>query len=270
MRVLSLGWGVQSWTLAAMSALGEMDHVDVAIHADTRHERSATYEFAGQWTSWLEAHDIAVETVMSDERKANVLSWLPKSEQWEVLIPVYTKDGLGTGMTHRQCTKEWKIRPNHRMVRSLRTLHRVPATEPTEMWIGISADEFQRARDADVKYITNRFPLLERNMTREDCKSWLKAHDLPVPPKSSCLMCPFHDMAAWREMKRENGLDWQLAVDLDKHLRDKRPGLTGAQQAFLHRHRLPLTEAVDIPEDHGYVQTGFDPEGKCDEGVCWV
>lgn len=45
---ISLGWGVQSWTLAAMSALNELPRVDAAIHADTTHERGATYLFAEQ------------------------------------------------------------------------------------------------------------------------------------------------------------------------------------------------------------------------------
>ena len=35
---LSLGWGVQSWTIAAMAALGELPPIDLAIHADTGHE----------------------------------------------------------------------------------------------------------------------------------------------------------------------------------------------------------------------------------------
>ena len=35
LRVLSLGWGVQSWTIAAMMALDEMEKVDFAVFADT-------------------------------------------------------------------------------------------------------------------------------------------------------------------------------------------------------------------------------------------
>ena len=50
MKAISLGWGVQSFTLAAMSALGELEPVDVAIHADTTHESKLTYEFAARWT----------------------------------------------------------------------------------------------------------------------------------------------------------------------------------------------------------------------------
>ena len=60
---ISLGWGVQSMTLAAMSALGDLPPVDVAIHADTTHERSATYAYAQRWTPWLEARGVRVVTV---------------------------------------------------------------------------------------------------------------------------------------------------------------------------------------------------------------
>lgn len=42
-RAISLGWGWQSYCLAVMAALGDIEPVDAAIHADTTHERSATY-----------------------------------------------------------------------------------------------------------------------------------------------------------------------------------------------------------------------------------
>ena len=63
MKVISLGWGVQSFTLAAMAALGELEPVDVAIHADTTHESKLTYEFAARWTPWLEERCVRVVTV---------------------------------------------------------------------------------------------------------------------------------------------------------------------------------------------------------------
>ena len=46
------GWGVQSWTILAMVALGELGPIDAAIHADTRHESRLTYEFAARW-GWI-------------------------------------------------------------------------------------------------------------------------------------------------------------------------------------------------------------------------
>lgn len=68
---------------------------------------------------------------------------------------------------------------------------------------------------------------------------------------------------AWRELKRIGGEDWKSAMSADAEV-VRRFG------RYVHRKGLPLADAVDIPEDHGYVQTGFDPEGRCDEGVCWV
>jgi len=46
MRIISLGWGVQSFALAAMVAKGVLPKVDAAVHADTVHERRETYELA--------------------------------------------------------------------------------------------------------------------------------------------------------------------------------------------------------------------------------
>lgn len=63
MKIISLGWGIQSFTLAAMSALGDLEKVDYAVHSDTTHERSATYEFAIKWTGWLVEKGIKVVTV---------------------------------------------------------------------------------------------------------------------------------------------------------------------------------------------------------------
>ena len=73
MKIISLGWGVQSWTLAAMVALGELPPVDFAIHSDTTWERASTYEFARQWTPWLEERGVKVVTVSDKEAAQLVL-----------------------------------------------------------------------------------------------------------------------------------------------------------------------------------------------------
>lgn len=66
MNVISLGWGVQSFTLAAMSALGELEPA-IAIHSDTRREREETYAFAAKWTPWLETRGVQVITVTAND-----------------------------------------------------------------------------------------------------------------------------------------------------------------------------------------------------------
>ncbi len=252
--VLSLGWGVQSWTLAAMSALGELEPLDLAIHADTGYERQKTYAFAQHMAPWLREHGVYVYTTGPLPQDRHPWTVMPNGKT-NVLIPAYT----GRGQVKRQCTSKWKIRPLRRAVQQFRK------GQPVEMWIGISSDEWQRAKDSGVKYMSNRFPLLELKMSRNDCKTWLEGHSLPIPVKSSCTFCPYHRKRDWQELKREGGPDWHAAWSMDERIRNMRP-----PALFVHASARPLIEAVDIPEDHGYVQTGFDPDGRCDEGVCWV
>jgi hypothetical protein len=253
MIALSLGWGVQSFTMAAMSALGDLPRVDVAIHADTTHERQATYEFAEKWTPWLEKQGIAVEKVIGNTAFRMVNEW------GGVFIPAYTRDDQGEiwGALRRQCTGEWKRAPIRRYLQD----HRNGA--PVELWIGISTDEALRMKDSDVKYITHRWPLVEKRMSRNDCVTWLKENNLEVPPKSSCVFCPYHDSKAWREMWKEDGMDWRKSVEVDNQIRKARP----PYDLFVHPARKPLTE-IDLRNDVDRGQLSLWDE-EC-TGMCGV
>lgn len=251
MRIISLGWGVQSFTLAAMAALEELDSVSAAIHADTTYEASATYEFAQRWSLWLENHNVRVITVKP------LAAPNPINIRGGVEIPAHTATPTGGGMIRRQCTHEWKRRPIRHWLQSNRNGAQV------EQWLGISLDEVQRMRDSNVRYIKHRYPLIERRMTRHDCIQWLQSNSLEVPPKSACTFCPFHDMAAWREMKIKNGADWQEAVRVDEAIRTARP----PYDLFLHPAKIPLVD-VDLSnqQDRGQLSLW---DNEC-SGVCGV
>jgi hypothetical protein len=260
-KVLSLGWGVQSWTLAAMAALGELDPVDFAVHADTTWERKQTYEFAARWTPWLEERGVKVITVRDADQAAAVTTL--KTD-----IPAFTVDAANDieGQLRRQCTGRWKITPMRRHIAAeleRRSLNKTPGV--VEQWLGISEDEWHRAKDSDVKYINHRYPLLEKGMRRGDCVTWLERNGLEVPGKSACVFCPYHNRLAWEEMKRNEPEDWAVAVEIDLQIRNVRP----PYPLFVHTARVPLEEAVSIPEDNGYQQPGlFDAE--CDSGHCFL
>lgn len=289
MRVLSLGWGVQSWTIAAMSALGELPKLDVAIHSDTTYEHEDTYAFAQMWRPWLEQRGIKVVVVSDATQVQRVMTD-------KIGIPAFTiNEHTGSqGQLRRQCTDRWKIRPIRRFIRAVQkgcqivslqnrfvaAWHfRVPifdylrvcaAIEPFEMveqWLGISLDEVIRAKDSDVQYITNCFPLLDKQMSRADCIAWLTAHDLPVPPKSSCVFCPYHSRRAWQELKRAGGGDWEQAMAVDEIIRYQR----SPYSLFVHTDRKPL-EAVTIAEDFGYLQLPLidTTDMPCDSGHCFL
>ena len=116
-----------------------------------------------------------------------------------------------------------------------------------------------------MKYIAHRYPLLEKGMRRGDCVTWLERNGLEVPGKSACVFCPYHNRLAWEEMKRSEPEDWAVAVEIDLRIRNVRP----PYPLFVHNARVPLEEAVSIPEDKGYSQIDmFDAE--CDSGHCFL
>ncbi len=249
---LSLGWGVQSFTLAAMAALGEIEMPDVAIHANTTHEASGTYAFARQWTFWLEERGIRVITVTPVSKRLN-----PRDTYGTIVIPAYTASSAAGGVLRRQCTNEWKIAPMRRWLQANRDGRSV------EQWIGISLDEYQRMKDSHVQYVTNRWPLVERRVTRNDCARWLERHNLPIPPKSACVFCPFHDARAWHDLKASGNGDWQKAVEVDEQIRKVLP----PYDLFVHPSRQPLAE-VDLSnaEERGQLNLWND---EC-TGICGV
>ena len=258
---LSLGWGVQSFTLAAMSALGDLPKVDIAIHADTTHEAAGTYRHAAAWTPWLKKRGIEVVTVhpttTSLDRSFGVRS---------VSIPAFTvsaADG-SKGQIKRQCTTEWKIRPIRRHIRE-RLGRRKLKAGAVACWQGISLDEADRMRSSDVRYITNVYPLVDARMTRQDCVEYLIRKGLDVPPKSSCVFCPFHKIQSWKEMKAGIPEDWERAVAADQAIRSMRE--RSGFSMFVHPHRRPLEEAVRIP---GELDSQLELIPSCDGGVCFV
>jgi hypothetical protein len=255
LRVLSLGWGVQSWTLAAMAALGEIEPIDVAVHADTTHEASGTYAHAEKWTPWLQEHGVKVVTVRPKNTKL-------QAGRAGTIIPAFTN----IGQVRRECTKEWKISPIRRYIRTL--FPDRPRPNAVQLFMGISWDEALRMKDSNVKYITHKYPLVDRRIRRTDCIQWLEQNNLDVPPKSSCVFCPYRNRTSWQELKRNGGWDWEQAVIADKEIRNlaARHGIS----LYLHPYRKPLAEAISIPEDLGAKKLGFgDGDPTCDSGFCF-
>ena len=249
MKIISLGWGVQSTALAVMAALGDIEPVDYAVHADTTHERTDTYTYAEKWTHWLEDRGLKVVTVKPDYSGViNTRGFLS--------IPAYTETQEG-GRIKRQCTSDWKITPVRRWTRANHN------GEPVEQLLGISLDEVQRMKPSNVKYITNRYPLIERKMSRWDCKLYLERNGIEIPPRSACVFCPFHSRSEWRDIRDNAPEDWEKAVDVDKAIRKARP----PYDLFVNVQRKPLAECdLDNEIDKGQLNL-WDEE--CD-GLCGV
>lgn len=259
---------MQSTTMALMAAHGEITPMpDCAIFADTGWEPKAVYDHL-QWIMSPNVLPFPVYVVSSGNIHDDLIAGGSERAGRFVTIPAHFinkhgKDGMGI----RQCTSHYKVEPLRKKERELLgkgPRSRIPSGSISK-WLGISLDEVFRARPSNVAYEINRFPLLERRISRRDCLKWLEQSGYPLPPKSACIGCPFHDDAAWRFIRDKTPDEWAQAVKVDKAIREPVRGLTGKQ--FLHPQRVPLDQVdLSTAEDHGQLNL-FNNE--C-EGMCGV
>lgn len=280
LRILSLGAGVQSTTLALMACEGVLTGLDGAIFADTGWEPKAVYDQLGRLSGELEAAGIPLYkvsrggTIREDVLDPNVFATIPA----QVLQP----DG-SVGKVLRQCTGKYKIEPVERKIRELlgagsreidcrychstgfrfapwgspgdtqpgacsvcrgsgtrRLVSSVPKGATVEQWIGFSTDEIHRVSG-------NKFPqhVTPRYPLIEIDMSRKDCQRWLAKrgwtvAKSACIGCPYHGNRHWREMRDQQPEEWADAVAFDKAIRTT-PGLTG--QRFLHASLKPLDEA---------------------------
>ena len=269
LRVLSLGAGVQSTTLALMAAHGEVGPMpDCAIFADTGWEPRAVREhLAGLMSPNVlpfPVHIVSAGDIHADLLRAG------SGERW-ASIPAFTRTvkrgRIDIGMIRRQCTKDYKIVPIRRKVRELvgLTRRRSPDYPIVEQWIGISFDETIRMKPSFEGWQVNRWPLIEKGMSRHDCLRWLERHGYPIPPKSACVGCPFHSDDRWREIRDGDPQSWAEAVEVDRAIRTGLRGIRG--EVYLHRSAVPLDE-VDLSTLADRGQLDLWPN-EC-EGMCGV
>lgn len=259
-RVLSLGAGIQSTTLALMAAHGEIGPMpDVAIFADTGDEPAAVMDHL----RFLRGDNVLpfpIDVVTAGRRLSDDLAGGVKAGPGRFApIPFFTSGG---GMGRRQCTREFKIEPINKRIRALlgyRPRQRIPVGA-AEVWIGISTDEVVRAGASFDRWTVNRYPLLEQRMSRSDCEIWLERHGYPVPPKSACVFCPYRTNAQWRDLRERDPEAFEEACRIDDLIRTSE---RWDEKLFIHKTLMPLRSA-DIRSDEergqGFL---FECEGGC-------
>lgn len=264
--VLSLGAGVQSSTLALMAACGEvLPMPSAAIFADTQAEPAAVYA----WLDWLEKQlpYPVVRVTRGSLKDAMLKVRLSKKSGLTYekhSIPAYIAHPTrGDGILGRHCTIDYKITPITRHLRQYKK-------RGVSQWIGISVDECDRMKPNREKWIHNRWPLIEKNMTRQDCLDWMQAHGYPMPPRSACTFCPYHNDYEWHKMKTEDAAAWQDAINTEAALQDtirQVPRIEGTP--YLHASRMPLATVKLKPRSRKrYIQTNLF-RNEC-EGMCGV
>ncbi|MBB5922215.1 hypothetical protein FHR81_003267 [Actinoalloteichus hoggarensis] len=272
---MSLGAGVQSTTVLLLACEGAIPRFDHALFADTGWEPQAVYDNLARLRTHAADAGIPVSTVSQGSIRDDALN----PEHRFASMPLHVRNPDGTkGLARRQCTNEYKIRPLKKAARALLGYpypQRVPTGIYAEQAIGISTDEFARAKDADVRYLRNAFPLIDLGWTRDDCKRYLTEKGFGQTVKSACIGCPFHGNAGWRWLRDNDRDGWDNAVDFDHAIRHGHPHANNRAQPlhgqyYLHRSCVPLAEAdLDPPGPRRAlaVVNDYEPEG-CSPWSC--
>ena len=264
LRILSLGAGVQSSTLALMIQRGEIPMVDAAIFADTIGEPKIVMK----WLNWLEKQlSFPVYRVSKGNLRQDTIDRSNGGGKYKYFldIPFFTRHEVTgkKGLGKRQCTTHYKIIPVAQKIRQLLGLkkrQRVKKDMSVELLMGISYDELFRMKPNRIPYIQNVFPLIDMKMNREDCKNWMKDNGYPNPPRSACTFCPFHSNEEWRDIKN-NEEEWQQVVAFDKTIRK---GTNDEYLNFLHNSAEPIDQVNFNKKDN---QPSLFIDG-CVEGYC--
>lgn len=255
MNVLSFGGGVQTTALALMVLEGAIERPDVAIFADTQWETKDTYEYVDRVERMWIAQGLKFIRVTVGDIRNDSLS--PK-KRW-ASMPLFTLNNGVKGMLMRQCTNEYKIQPIIQGIRRFIGLKpRQRMKHHINMWLGITTDEAHRMKDNRIKWITNVYPLIERKISRRDCKNYLKPLGFGDTPKSACIGCPYHSDNFWRSLKEDSPDEFANAVEYDNDVRKTRVALKSP--VFLHRSCKPLGE---VKLDREPDLFGNECEGLC-------
>jgi len=269
--IISLGAGVQSSTMALMTARGEITPMPkAAIFADTQAEPKAVME----WLDWLETQlpypIIRVSKGNLRESSLRVIrSQKSKMLYLKRLIPCYVKNPHtgNRGIMGRTCTSDYKIEVLVREARKLCDWKRGEKRKLVDMLIGISRDEIIRMKPSRNSWIENRWPLIDLEMTRQDCLNWMKRNGYPEPPRSACTFCPFHSDNEWQRIKTDTPDEWADVVQYEKDLQAaarRQEAMKGIP--YLHESCKPI-ETVDftrnIPTHYQVSLFGNECEGLC-------
>lgn len=261
-RVLSLGAGVQSSTLAMMMAHGEVEPAQAAIFADVGAEPESVY----RWLDWLEPRlPFPVHRVHGGNLRERIMSRVRKEKTGSGGAPFFTTSSRGTeGMLPRQCTRDHKLVPIERKLRELCGLkkgQRGPREVIAESVLGISYDEAIRMKPARLSFVRNVYPLVDRKLTRWHCLEWMQAHGYPEPPRSACTFCPYKSDAEWLRLKEREPDAFADAVAIDDAIRNGY--VSTSAQLFVHRSLKPL-DHVDLEGQRDQADMfGNECEGMC-------
>lgn len=268
LRAFSFGGGWQSTAALVLAARGELDfRVFAFANVGDDSEDPATLAYVREHAApFAAAHGLELHTlnrVRRDGTTETLFGRLTKEGSRSLPIPVRMSNGApGT----RSCTADFKIKVIGRWLKA----QGASADHPATVGVGISLDEVHRANARRAEpYERITYPLLDLHIRRSDCPGIIRSAGLPVPPKSACWFCPFHQTARWTDMRRDRPDLFDRACDLEDLLNARRDAL-GKDHVYLTRFGIPLRRAVPNAPDLLPLEWDDPHNGECDSGWCFT
>ena len=234
-KYLSFGGGVNSVAMMLM-LLDQGDEFE-AIFVDHETDWPETYEYLDMFQSWLSKQFYNRITVL----KPNVGTI--EKKRFKSLYDYHYFKSLTPSIQFRACTDKFKIQPILKYV-----------TKPCFMLIGIDAGEIKRAKISSNKGVENRYPLIEYEIDRQGCKDIITAHNLPIPMKSGCYICPFQKKSQWIELRKIHPDLFCKADQIEKRSNERRgtkkrylSGSGKSLKTIVNENQMNLFEEDDYP-----------------------
>ena len=260
-RTMVVSYGAGRDSTAMLIRMAQLGIRPSAITtADVGSEKRDTYAFLPVFNRWLKAHGMPPITMVRLQ---------PKKAPYHTIEGNMIRNATMPGVAYNKhtCSMKWKIEPQQKWAR-----HWQPAKdawargEQVLRLIGFEAGEEQRLNRADskahalsydpekAKYEV-RYPLMEWGIDVNRCIEIIQEAGLPVPPKSSCFMCPI--MKPWEVQQEltndERGRAMLIELTAEPYntkaegLWRKGPkGLPGSMTQWILEQGLPFTELTQF------------------------
>ena len=231
LQVVSFGGGTQSSAMLILIDQGRLPKPDIVMFADTGEELPATLAHVERARELVESWiDVPFEVVMRPDREA-LLDWYAERST----IPL---------VGFRGCTEKFKITPQRHAMR--RIVGRRSGKLLAESWLGITTDEERRRRDSDVKWAGLKYPLLDLDLSREDCLTILDEYGWGDVVKSGCHCCPYQSHTRWEQMRKDHPELFERALNTENKYRAKHPnrwiGFLNSKNEWLEDFEGPTSD----------------------------
>lgn len=233
--VQSIGFGVQSVGMALLSGMDIIPRPDIYCYS-VLPDGKKTMDYRYYITPILEKLGVEVRILKPVDLYEHILSW-PIADRVSML-PVWFMGSDGKRQPlNRQCTADFKIDTVAKHIREYVGVKRLQRNT-IRVWQGISIDEIKRTKKKGYSlfpesFRVNHLPFIGQyaNITYPGF-SWESysrekiiekvfiANGIIVPPKSSCFLCPFHDIYQWYELFINDPKAFELACQLDDSIRN--------------------------------------------------